>query len=167
MRIRMLPLMLCSMSVSVISFFSSASFTCVAYGSRNTEMPALAHPAAAAQVNLLHTFVDFLAIQMLNARLLDERTATRVTRRELEIAAEIQRSLLPAQLPSCLPFALAAACQSALQVGGDFYDVIPAGESAVLLVIADVMGKGVPAALFAAVLRTTIRSMPQLFRSEE
>ena len=120
-------------------------------------------PFTAAQVNLLHTFVDFLAIQMVNARLLDERTATRVTRRELEIAAEIQRSLLPAQLPSCLPFALAAACQSALQVGGDFYDVIPAGESAVLLVIADVMGKGVPAALFAAVLRTTIRSMPQLF----
>jgi serine phosphatase RsbU (regulator of sigma subunit) len=120
-------------------------------------------PFTAAQVNLLHTFVDFLAIQMVNARLLDERTATRVTRRELEIAAEIQRSLLPAQLPSCLPFALAAACQSALQVGGDFYDVIPAGENAVLLVIADVMGKGVPAALFAAVLRTTIRSMPQLF----
>src|ERR1039458_138226 len=120
-------------------------------------------PFTAAQVNLLHTFVDFLAIQMVNARLLDERTATRVTRRELEIAAEIQRSLLPAQLPSCLPFALAAACQSALQVGGDFYDAIAAADGAVLLVMADVMGKGVPAALFAAVLRTTIRSMPQLF----
>ena len=120
-------------------------------------------PFSAAQVNLLHTFVDFLAIQIVNARLLDERTLTRVTRRELEIAAEIQRSLLPAQLPMCLPFALAAACQSALQVGGDFYDVIPAGDGAALLVIADVMGKGVPAALFAAVLRTTIRSMCHLF----
>jgi len=120
-------------------------------------------PFTAAQVNLLHTFVDFLAIQIVNARLLDERTATRVTRRELEIAAEIQRSLLPAQLPACPPFALAAACQSALQVGGDFYDAIPAGDGAALLVIADVMGKGVPAALFAAVLRSTIRSMPQLF----
>lgn len=120
-------------------------------------------PFTAAQVNLLHTFVDFLAIQIVNARLLDERTATRVTRRELEIAAEIQRSLLPAQLPACPPFALAAVCQSALQVGGDFYDVISANDGAVLLVIADVMGKGVPAALFAAVLRSTIRSMPQLF----
>ena len=120
-------------------------------------------PFTAAQVNLLHTFVDFLAIQIVNARLLDERTATRVTRRELEIAAEIQRSLLPAQLPACLPFELAAVCQSALQVGGDFYDVIPAGGGAILLVIADVMGKGVPAALFAAVLRTTIRSMRHLF----
>ncbi len=120
-------------------------------------------PFTAAQVNLLHTFVDFLAIQIVNARLLNERTAARVTRRELEIAAEIQRSLLPAQLPVCPPFALAATCQSALQIGGDFYDVIPAGNRAALLVIADVMGKGVPAALFATVLRSTIRSMSHLF----
>jgi serine phosphatase RsbU (regulator of sigma subunit)/anti-sigma regulatory factor (Ser/Thr protein kinase) len=120
-------------------------------------------PFTAAQVNLLHTFVEFLAIQIVNARLLDERTAARVTRRELQIAADIQRSLLPAQLPSCPPFSLAAACQSALQIGGDFYDVIPAGDDAALLVIADVMGKGVAAALFAAVLRTTIRSLCHLF----
>jgi serine phosphatase RsbU (regulator of sigma subunit) len=120
-------------------------------------------PFTAAQINLLHTFVDFLAIQIVNARLLDERTATRVTRRELEIAADIQRSLLPDRLPACAPFAIAASCQSALQVGGDFFDVIPAGDGKALIVIADVMGKGVPAALFAAVLRSTLRSMPQLF----
>ena len=120
-------------------------------------------PFTAAQVNLLHTFVDFLAIQIVNAKLLDERTATRVTRRELEIAADIQRSLLPAQLPACAPFVLAASCQSALQVGGDFFDAIPAGDGNALIVIADVMGKGVPAALFAAVLRSTLRSMPQLY----
>lgn len=120
-------------------------------------------PFTAAQLNLLHTFVDFLAIQIVNARLLDERTASRVTRRELEIAAEIQRSLLPARLPVCAPLELAAACQSALQVGGDFYDVIPAGDGAALVIIADVMGKGVPAALFAAVLRSVVRSLPQLY----
>jgi len=120
-------------------------------------------PFTAAQVNLLHTFIDFLAIQIVNARLLEERTAASITQRELEIAAEIQRSLLPAELPPCPPFSLATACQSALQIGGDFYDVIPAGNGAVLLIIADVMGKGVPAALFAAVLRSTVRSMSHLF----
>jgi serine phosphatase RsbU (regulator of sigma subunit) len=71
--------------------------------------------------------------------------------------------LLPRKLPICTPFSLAAVCQNAFQVGGDFYDAIPVGDGTVLLVIADVMGKGVPAALFAAVLRSTIRSMPQLF----
>jgi serine phosphatase RsbU (regulator of sigma subunit)/anti-sigma regulatory factor (Ser/Thr protein kinase) len=120
-------------------------------------------PFTAAQVNLLHTFIDFLAIQIVNARLLDERTIARVTQRELEIAADIQRSLLPSEIPACRPFELSAACQSALQVGGDFFDLIPAADGALLLVIADVMGKGVPAALFAAVLRSTLRSMPQLF----
>ncbi len=120
-------------------------------------------PFTAAQVNLLHTFVDFLAIQVVNARLLDERTAARVTRRELDIAAEIQRSLLPASLPDCPPFTLAAECRSATEVGGDFYDVIPAGPGAALLVIADVMGKGVAAALFATMLRSTIRSLRHLF----
>ena len=120
-------------------------------------------PFTAAQVNLLHTFVDFLAIQIVNARLQEERTATSVTRRELEIAAAIQRSLLPEKLPGCPPFALAATCQNALQVGGDFYDAISAGDGAALLVIADVMGKCLPAALFAAVLRSTVRSMCHLF----
>ena len=120
-------------------------------------------PFTAAQINLLHSFIDFFAIQIVNSRLLDERTRTQVTQRELQIAADIQRSLLPAHLPACPPFALAASCESAHQVGGDFYDVIPADDRAVLVVIADVMGKGVPAALFAAVLRSTIRSMPQLF----
>jgi len=121
-------------------------------------------PFAAAQVNLLHSFIDFLAIQIINARLLDERTVAQVTRRELEIAAEIQCSLLPTKIPKCPPFEMSAAYQSALQVGGDFYDIIPAGDGSLLLVIADVMGKGVPAALFAAVLRSTLRSMPQLFK---
>ena len=120
-------------------------------------------PFTAAQINLLHTFVDFLALQIVNARLQEERTAAHVTRRELEIAAEIQRSLLPAALPVCPPFSLAAACESALQIGGDFYDVIPGGNGSVLIIIADVMGKGVPAALFAAVLRSTVRSMSHLF----
>ena len=120
-------------------------------------------PFAAAQVNLLHSFIDFLAIQIVNARLLDERTSAQVTQRELEIAANIQHSLLPTKIPDCPPFEMSAAYQSALQVGGDFYDIIPAGDGSLLLVIADVMGKGVPAALFAAVLRSTLRSMPQLF----
>jgi serine phosphatase RsbU (regulator of sigma subunit)/anti-sigma regulatory factor (Ser/Thr protein kinase) len=117
----------------------------------------------AVQINLLHTLVDFLGIQIANARLLHERTQTQITRRELEIAASIQNSLLPLSLPACVPFELAASCLNAREVGGDFYDVVPAGPRGLLLVIADVMGKGVPAALFAAVLRGGIRSMPELF----
>ena len=120
-------------------------------------------PHQSAQVNILHTLIDFLAIQIVNARMLDERTQLRITRRELEIGADIQRSLLPESLPSAPPFQLAASCSSAHEVGGDFYDVLRVGDEGLLLVIADVMGKGVAAALFATVLRSAVRSMPALF----
>jgi serine phosphatase RsbU (regulator of sigma subunit) len=120
-------------------------------------------PLRSAQINLLHTLADFLAIQIVNVRRLDERTQSRVTRRELEIAANIQRSLLPLTLPDVKPFELAASCTNAREVGGDFYDVLRVGDTGLLLVIADVMGKGVPAALFAAVLRSAVHSMPNLF----
>jgi len=116
-----------------------------------------------AQVNILHTLADFLAIQIVNARLLDERTQSRVTRRELEIAANIQRSLLPVSVPSLPPFSVAASCTNAREVGGDFYDVLRVGEDGLLIFIADVMGKGVPAAFFAAVLRSAVHSMPALY----
>ena len=115
-------------------------------------------PFRSAQISLLHTFVDFLGIQVVNARLLDERTRALGMRRELEIAARIQNSLLPISLPRCPPFELAASCLSAREVGGDYYDAIPVGDEGVLLVVADVMGKGVPAALFAALLRRDRKS---------
>ena len=47
-------------------------------------------------------------------------------------------------------------------MGGDFYDVLKINAHSALLVIADVMGKGIPAALFAAMLRTLIRAAPEL-----
>jgi anti-sigma regulatory factor (Ser/Thr protein kinase) len=78
---------------------------------------------------------------------------------ELEIARNIQQSLLPKNFPPLPGFGLSGFCLSAHQVGGDFYDVLPLRDQAALLVVADVMGKGVPAALFAASLRTRVRTM--------
>jgi serine phosphatase RsbU (regulator of sigma subunit)/anti-sigma regulatory factor (Ser/Thr protein kinase) len=117
----------------------------------------------AAQINVLHTLADFLGIQIANEHFLQERMKTQVVRRELDIAAAIQRSLLPTRIPPAGPFSIATCCESAQDVGGDFLDVIPVGETGVLFVIADVMGKGIPAALFAAILRSVIRSLPQHF----
>ncbi|HTL56995.1 MAG TPA: PP2C family protein-serine/threonine phosphatase [Candidatus Limnocylindrales bacterium] len=77
---------------------------------------------------------------------------------ELAVARAIQLSLLPKAFPKLPGFGLAGFCQSARQVGGDFYDALPLSDTRALLVIADVMGKGVPAALFAASLRVLVRS---------
>jgi len=120
-------------------------------------------PLSASQVNVLHTLADFLAVQIAHERYLKERTKVQLVRRELEIAAAIQRSLLPTQIPDARPFSVATCCESAEDVGGDFLDAIPVDDAGVLFVIADVMGKGIPAALLAAILRSTVRSLPQHF----
>lgn len=115
----------------------------------------------AVQANVVHTFSDFLAIQIVNARFNEEQVRTRLVSRELEIAQQIQRSLLPKTIPRLPGMDLAGFCQSAHQVGGDFYDVLKVRDDAVLLVIADVMGKGIPAAMFAAILRSLLRAVPE------
>ncbi len=118
----------------------------------------------AGQTNVINTLSDFLAIQIANARFQEEQVAQRLVRHELEIANQIQQSLLLASLPQLEGFSLAAFCRNAHEVGGDFYDVLKINEHSALLVIADVMGKGIPAALFAAMLRTLIRAAPELIQ---
>ena len=118
----------------------------------------------AAQTNVVNTFADFLAIQIANARFQEEQLHQRLVTHELEIARNIQRSLLPAIIPQLPGFGLAAFCRSAREVGGDFYDVLKIDEHSLLLVIADVMGKGMPAAMFAASLRSLLRASPELTR---
>ena len=78
---------------------------------------------------------------------------------ELEIAANIQASILPHEfLPERTEFGIYAAMTPARRVGGDFYDFFPIGEDKLGFLIGDVSGKGIPAALFMAVSRTLLRA---------
>lgn len=74
--------------------------------------------------------------------------------REMELAADVQRNLLPGTLPQYPDFAFACYLQPARQVGGDFYDVMHLDDEHVGILIADVADKGFHAALFMAVTRT-------------
>ncbi|MCU1509345.1 MAG: protein serine phosphatase with sensor(S) [Glaciihabitans sp.] len=76
---------------------------------------------------------------------------------ELDRAARVQRSLLPKQLMSLPGFDVAGGCAPAQAVGGDFYDWYPVGEGAAFT-LADVMGKGIGAAIIAATVRAVLRS---------
>ena len=78
--------------------------------------------------------------------------------KELEIARGIQQSFLPGSAPRIPGIDLEGFNLPAAEVGGDFYDFIPVGDEDWGLVIADVSGKGVPAALFMALSRTLIRA---------
>jgi PAS domain S-box-containing protein len=81
---------------------------------------------------------------------------------ELQIAAEIQRSFMPDVIPQITGFDIAARTIMAKEVGGDFFDVIPfeiiaLDKGTLGLLVADVSGKGVPAALFMALSRIVVR----------
>jgi sigma-B regulation protein RsbU (phosphoserine phosphatase) len=81
---------------------------------------------------------------------------------ELAIAAEIQQSFLPDTIPGLEPFDISAKSIMAKEVGGDFFDVIPfevipLRRDRLGILIADVSGKGIPAALFMALSRIVVR----------
>ncbi len=78
--------------------------------------------------------------------------------KELEIAKGIQQSFLPEKEPEIPGIDIAASNIPAKEVGGDFYDFIPIASDQWGLTIADVSGKGVPAALFMALSRTLVRA---------
>ncbi len=78
--------------------------------------------------------------------------------RELQIAKEIQKSFLPLKAPEFPGYRMAGINLPAREVGGDFYDFIVLDESRLGIVIADVAGKGVPAALFVGISKTLLRA---------
>lgn len=82
--------------------------------------------------------------------------------RELELAAEVQRNLLPGKLPTFKHYDFAAYLQPARQVGGDFYDVMRLDDDHIGMLIADVADKGFHAALFMAVVRTLFYEQSKL-----
>lgn len=119
---------------------------------------------------LVRLVADQTAVAIENDELTVELRKKERLDRELEIGAEIQRRLLPRQCPNIPGVSLAARCQPANRVGGDYYDFIPtnhnqeqpnskAGNADIHwgLVIGDVMGKGVPAALIMTMTRGMLR----------
>jgi sigma-B regulation protein RsbU (phosphoserine phosphatase) len=77
---------------------------------------------------------------------------------ELEIARQMQLSILPRAAPDVDEVDIAATMIAAKEVGGDFYDYFPIDDEHLAVVVADVSGKGVPAAFFMAISRTLLKS---------
>jgi len=94
-----------------------------------------------------------------NARLTERMVAQERMRRELALAAEVQQRLLPSRAPECASIEIAGFCEPARGVGGDYYDFINCDNSHLGLAIADVAGKGMPAALLMSTVQATLRSL--------
>ena len=88
----------------------------------------------------------------------DKQKAEQRAAHELEIAMQVQSRLFPQRLPPMRTLEYAGACVQTRRVGGDYYDFLDLGQDRLGLVIGDIVGKGMPAALLMANLQANLRS---------
>jgi serine phosphatase RsbU (regulator of sigma subunit)/catechol 2,3-dioxygenase-like lactoylglutathione lyase family enzyme len=98
------------------------------------------------------------AIEAQRRALAQRAEAERRLAQELEIAMQVQSRLFPQDLPPLRTLEYAGTCRQARQVGGDYYDFLAAGRERLCLMIGDVAGKGIAAALLMANLQANLRS---------
>ena len=105
----------------------------------------------------LRQCAEQLTLMLENSRLTLRIVEQEKLRRDLALAAEVQRRLLPERPPEHEGAALAAVSLPARSVGGDYYDFLELGDHRMGIALADIAGKGVPAALIMAVVQASLR----------
>jgi sigma-B regulation protein RsbU (phosphoserine phosphatase) len=110
-------------------------------------------------MQLLEMFAGMVAIAIEKAELHKELLEKRRLESELQVAAQVMQKLMPASPPNIKNFAVCGRSVASAAVGGDYYDFIDLGGGRFGLVIADVSGKGVPAALIMASFRAYLQAL--------
>ncbi|MBX2946011.1 MAG: PP2C family protein-serine/threonine phosphatase [Cyclobacteriaceae bacterium] len=117
-------------------------------------------------LKFIQALSNIIIVAIENKKLARKQLEQEAFRKELEIASDVQQFLFPEKLPNTEFLNVEASYLPHDVIGGDYYDYIPINKNQFLLCIADVSGKGVPAALmmsnFQASLRTLLRQTPNL-----
>lgn len=116
-------------------------------------------------VDLLQNVAYQTALAIHSARMQAQLAQKDRLERDLRVARQIQRSLLPADVPSVVGLDFAVHYEPAYQIGGDFYDFIWHDESHIALAVGDVAGKAISAALYMARLTSELRSRAGISRT--
>jgi sigma-B regulation protein RsbU (phosphoserine phosphatase) len=92
-----------------------------------------------------------------NSRLFEEEKKLLQIQQEIQVASEIQKNLLPQEIPSIKGYDIYAINIPAREIGGDYYDFIKISETKTAIALGDVSGKGLPASMLMANLQATLR----------
>jgi sigma-B regulation protein RsbU (phosphoserine phosphatase) len=117
------------------------------------------------QQHFAATLAGQAALALENALLYEELKEQERLKRELEIAREVQRKLLPSKMPKVDGFQFDGICQSAFEVGGDYFDFFDLDDNRIAVVIADVSGKGTAASFYMAELKGMMLQLTSAFVS--
>ena len=116
--------------------------------------------------NFVQALTNIIIVAIENKKMARNALKQEVLKKEMEIAREVQNFLFPETLPNEKGLQVAASYIPHQMVGGDYYDYIPIDDDKFLICIADVSGKGVPAAIlmsnFQASLRTLVRQVTDI-----
>jgi sigma-B regulation protein RsbU (phosphoserine phosphatase) len=112
----------------------------------------------AAEVSLLQTLANQTSVAITSTFLYRDSLEKTILEEELAVARRIQQQFLPHGLPQTSGFTMAGLNAPSKFVGGDYYDTVDIGGGSYLIAIADVAGKGVPAALLASMVQAAIRT---------
>jgi serine phosphatase RsbU (regulator of sigma subunit) len=131
-------------------------------GKRMTEL--IVAPPDGRPITLYETdFLEGLALQaavaLENARNHERNLQWARVQQDLDAARQIQRSLLPQQMPSIPGYSIAVKSQTCYEVGGDYVDIIQLPEGGIIMAVADVAGKGLASAIMATSFRAAFRAM--------
>jgi phosphoserine phosphatase RsbU/P len=118
-------------------------------------------------VDFISKLSGHIAMALENARLHREMLDKQRLERDLVMARNIQRALLPETPPTVPGFEIAVVNEMCYDVGGDYYDFLSLGAHTLLLVVADVEGKGVASALVMSNLQATLRALVMHLHSLE
>ena len=121
------------------------------------DSPHFVHEFTKDDLNLLTVMANVAAIRIEHARLAEVEQAEKLLASELQQAAQIQRRLLPAVAPEVPGVDLAGYNTPCRTVGGDYYDFIPYPDGRVAILVGDVAGKGMPAALLVSSLQARVQ----------
>ncbi len=112
---------------------------------------------SAQEKQVLRACADQFALMIENARLTDRVIEQETLRRDIALASDVQRRLLPDAPPRAACAEFAASSVPARRIGGDYYDFVELGDGQIGIALADVSGKGVPAALIMSVVQASLR----------
>ena len=110
-----------------------------------------------AEQALLQTIMEQVSAAVASERMIESQQRARAMERQLQLAADVQRRMLPRSLPRLARLDADARYIPSLELSGDFYDLIDLNEN-LAIIIGDVAGKGVPAALMMAAVRASLRA---------